>query len=73
MPRLRVDKDTTETEIVDAIKNLFAASHVIDDALTAGQLGRAHREIQEAARDDIHEEIERLTNIVRVRRLRITV
>ena len=71
MPRLRVDRDTSEAEIVAAIHNLFDASHTIDAELASGRLSRAHREIRKLARDNIHDEIERLTNIVRYRRSRV--
>ena len=71
MPRLRVDVTTTEAELIDAIHNLFAASHTIDAELASGRLSRSHREIRKLARDNIHDEIERLTNIVRYRRSRV--
>lgn len=71
MPRLRVTPETTEIELHAAIINLFAASHVIDDKLADrrtcdARVIAAHK----IARDGIHDEIERLTNIVRVRRTR---
>lgn len=71
MPRLRVDPATTEAEILDAIRNLFAASAVIDGELALGRLSRSHAAIRETARNDLHDEIERLTDIVRRRRSRV--
>lgn len=71
MPRLRVDPSTTEADILDAIRNLFAASAVIDDELTSGRLSRQQRAGRGVARDGIHDEIERLTDIVRRRRARV--
>ncbi|WP_332645064.1 hypothetical protein [Aeromicrobium sp.] len=71
MPRLRVDRDTSEAEIVAAIHNLFAASHVIDAELASGRLSRSQRHTRADARDNLHDEIERLTNIVRYRRSRV--
>lgn len=74
MPRLRVTPDTSEAEIQAAIINLFAASKVIDEKLADRRtcdhiIIDAHK----VARDNIHDEIERLTNIVRVRRSRVAV
>lgn len=71
MPRLRVDRDTSEAEIVAAIHNLFDASHVIDAELASGRLGRSDREKRGNDRNGLHDEIERLTNIVRYRRSRV--
>lgn len=69
MPRLRVDRDTTEVEIRAAIVNLFAASHVIDEKLADRRIcDQKLIDAHKVARDKIHDEIERLTNIVRVRR-----
>lgn len=70
MPRLRVDRDTQDTEIIDAMHNLIAAGHVIDDKLTATNLSRSSRAIQAQARDDIHTEINRLVTIMAARRAR---
>ena len=70
MPRLRVDADTRETALVEAIQNLFAASHVIDAELANPTITRAKRQVRVAARDHIHDEIERLVNIIRYRRAR---
>jgi hypothetical protein len=69
MPRLRVTPDVTDLELRLAIANLFAASPVIDDKLADrrtcdARVIAAHK----VARDGIHDEIERLTNIIRVRR-----
>ena len=69
MPRLRVTPDVTDLELRLAIENLFAASHVLDDKLADrhtcdARVIAAHK----VARDGIHDEIERLTDIVRVRR-----
>lgn len=69
MPRLLVDRDTTDVELRPAIENLFAASHVLDDKLADRRTcDRAVIAAHKIARDNIHDEIERLTNIVRVRR-----
>lgn len=69
MPRLRVDRDTPEVELLTAIVNLFAASRVIDEKLAGRPVCDAkEREAAKTTRDRIHDEIERLTNIVRVRR-----
>ena len=70
MPRLRVDPSTTEAEILTAIRNLFAASAMIDAEL-ASRPSRAMRAKRDADRDGIHDEIERLTDIVRRRRARV--
>lgn len=72
MPRLRVDRTTSEYELRVAIINLFAASHVIDEKLADPRISRSQRVIRENARDDIHDEIERLTNIIRKRRTLVT-
>lgn len=69
MPRLRVDRDTPEVEILAAIINLFAAPHVIDEKLADRRTCDARViDAAKATREGIHDEIERLTNIVRVRR-----
>lgn len=68
MPRVRVDRDTTEAQIVAEIRKLFAGSHFIDDQLATRNLSRSERATSFAARDSIHDEIERLTNIIRSRR-----
>jgi hypothetical protein len=69
MPRLRITPDVTDLELRLAIENLFAASHVIDDKLADrrtcdARVIAAHK----VARDGIHDEIERLSEIIRVRR-----
>jgi hypothetical protein len=69
MPRLRVDRDTTEIELQAAIVNLFAASNLLDEKLANRRICDA--KVIAAAkvqRDKIHDEIERLTGIVLVRR-----
>lgn len=69
MPRLRVTPDVTDAELQLAIINLFAASHVIDEKLADRRICDAKViEAHKVARDAIHDEIERLVNIVRVRR-----
>lgn len=74
MPRLRVTPDTSEAEIQAAIINLFAASKVIDEKLADRRTcDRIIIDAHKVARDNIHDEIERLTNIVRVRRSRVAV
>lgn len=69
MPRLRVDRDTPDSEITDALRNLIAAGHVIDEKLTT-RLPREEAYRQTQGREAIHVEINRLITIMAARRAR---
>lgn len=71
MPRLRVDRDTSDTDVITAMQNLFTRSHELDAELANPRLFdiRQRREI-ETVRNDLHVEINRLITIMAARRAR---
>ena len=83
MPRLRVDADTSEAELVEHLALLHSGWHDIDDRrpILAAEIEAASRAVREPieyeyevgirAMNDLHDEIERLTNIIRHRRSRV--
>lgn len=71
MPRLRVDRDTTDSEIQVAFGNLHDRWHDLEDELANPRLfDKRKREEIEMAREGLHVEINRLVTIMQARRRR---